>query len=104
MAPEAAGSVRSNSLQRLDRPPHQHHSQCDAAADRGSDRELRGSLVHVYRDSLRDTTQRGGKCRLCEYQKICGGSRYRAYALTRDYLAEDPRGFISLHLADAVVC
>ncbi len=57
---------------------------------------LRDSLVEVYRNSglfraLRDTTQRGGKCGACEYQKICGGSRSRAYAFTGDYLAEDPR-------------
>ncbi len=54
------------------------------------------SLVRVYRDSslfriLRDTGQREGKCGACEYQKICGGSRSRAYALTGNYLAEDPR-------------
>jgi radical SAM protein len=57
---------------------------------------LRDSLTDVYRhsglfQSLRDTTQREGKCGICEYQKICGGSRSRAYALTGDYLAEDPR-------------
>ncbi len=57
---------------------------------------LRDSLTDVYRNSplfrsLRDTSQRGGKCGLCEYQKICGGSRSRAYALAGDYLAEDPR-------------
>ncbi|PYT22674.1 MAG: radical SAM/SPASM domain-containing protein [Acidobacteria bacterium] len=54
------------------------------------------SLVRVYRDSslfriLRDTDMRQGKCGACEYQKICGGSRARAYALTGNYLAEDPR-------------
>ncbi|MBZ5590622.1 MAG: TIGR04053 family radical SAM/SPASM domain-containing protein [Acidobacteriia bacterium] len=54
------------------------------------------SLVRVYRDSslfriLRDTTAREGKCGVCEYQKICGGSRARAYALSGNYLAEDPR-------------
>jgi AdoMet-dependent heme synthase len=57
---------------------------------------LRDSLTNVYRNShlfrtLRDTTQREGKCGICEYQKVCGGSRSRAYALTGDYLAEDPR-------------
>jgi len=67
----------------------------------------RDSLVNVYRDSvlfrtLRDTTQRGGKCGLCEYQKICGGSRSRAYALTGDYLSEDPRCVYQPHLADAL--
>jgi len=57
---------------------------------------LENKLTDVYRNSdlfrtLRDTTQRGGKCGLCEYQKVCGGSRSRAFALTGDYLAEDPR-------------
>ena len=57
---------------------------------------LHDSLVRVYRDSslfriLRDTERREGKCGACEYQKICGGSRARAYALTGNYLAEDPR-------------
>ena len=57
---------------------------------------LESRLTDVYRNSdlfkmLRDTSQRGGKCGLCEYQKICGGSRSRAYAFTGDYLAEDPR-------------
>jgi AdoMet-dependent heme synthase len=68
---------------------------------------LDDSLVDVYRNSdlfktLRDTTQRGGKCGLCEYQKICGGSRSRAYALTGDFLAEDPRCIYQPHLAEAI--
>lgn len=54
------------------------------------------SLVDVYRNGslfqiLRDTSARGGKCGYCEYQKICGGSRSRAYWTTGDYMAEDPR-------------
>jgi MoaA/NifB/PqqE/SkfB family radical SAM enzyme len=28
---------------------------------------------------------------VCEYVHVCGGSRSRAFALTGDYLAEDPR-------------
>jgi AdoMet-dependent heme synthase len=68
---------------------------------------LNSPLTEVYRDSglfqqLRDTTQRGGKCGVCEYQKICGGSRSRAYALTGDYMAEDPRCTYQPHLADAL--
>ena len=47
------------------------------------------------------TPAREGKCGICEYQKICGGSRSRAYALTGDYLAEDPRCVYQPHLADA---
>ena len=69
---------------------------------------LRESLTDVYRNSglfrtLRDTAQREGKCGICEYQKICGGSRSRAYALTGNYLGEDPRCVYQPHLAEAVV-
>jgi radical SAM protein with 4Fe4S-binding SPASM domain len=56
----------------------------------------RRSLVEVYRTSalfrvLRDSTCLKGKCGLCHYRNLCGGSRSRAYALTGDYLAEEPR-------------
>ncbi len=56
------------------------------------------SLTTVYRDSglfrvLRDPLRREGKCGLCEFVKICGGARARAYALTGNYLGEDPRCF-----------
>ena len=68
---------------------------------------LRDSLTDIYRNSelfktLRDTAQREGKCGICEYQKICGGSRSRAYALTGDFLAEDPRCVYQPHLVEAV--
>jgi radical SAM protein len=68
---------------------------------------LNDSLTDVYRNSdlfraLRDTSRREGKCGICEYQKICGGSRSRAYALTGDFLAEDPRCIYQPHLAEAV--
>jgi radical SAM protein len=68
---------------------------------------LRDSLTDVYRNSslfrtLRDTTQREGKCGLCEYQKVCGGSRSRAYAFTGDFLAEDPRCVYQPQMAEAV--
>jgi AdoMet-dependent heme synthase len=66
------------------------------------------SLVDIYQNSdlfrsLRDPSQRGGKCGLCEYQKVCGGSRSRAYAFTGDYLGEDPRCVYQPHLAEAMV-
>jgi radical SAM protein with 4Fe4S-binding SPASM domain len=32
----------------------------------------------------------GGRCGACEFSKICGGCRCRAYAGHGDYLAEDP--------------
>lgn len=49
----------------------------------------------IYREhplfvSLRDSDALGGKCGRCEFRKICGGSRSRAYGLTGDAFAEDP--------------
>jgi radical SAM protein with 4Fe4S-binding SPASM domain len=32
----------------------------------------------------------GGRCGRCEFSKVCGGCRCRAYATYGDYLAEDP--------------
>jgi radical SAM protein with 4Fe4S-binding SPASM domain len=40
-------------------------------------------------DNLRDA-KLGGRCGACEFSKICGGCRCRAYATYGDYLAEDP--------------
>jgi radical SAM protein len=56
----------------------------------------RDSLVDVYRNSplfrtLRNADNLHGKCGECEFRKLCGGSRSRSFALTGDYLAEDPR-------------
>ncbi|QDT67490.1 Antilisterial bacteriocin subtilosin biosynthesis protein AlbA [Planctomycetes bacterium MalM25] len=53
------------------------------------------SLVGVYQDSpifrrLRDSDQLQGKCGVCEYRNVCGGSRARAYALTGDPMAAEP--------------
>jgi radical SAM protein with 4Fe4S-binding SPASM domain len=42
----------------------------------------------VFAD-LRDA-RLGGRCGACEFSKICGGCRCRAYATYGDYLAEDP--------------
>ena len=55
----------------------------------------RNSLIDVYRNSplfrdLRDTSKLKGKCGVCEFKKVCSGSRARAYAMTGDYLAEEP--------------
>ncbi len=40
--------------------------------------------------ALRDFDKLGGKCGKCEYRKVCGGCRARAYEATGDYLAEEP--------------
>ncbi len=52
-------------------------------------------LVEVYRESelfraLRDRASFKGKCGVCEYLPMCGGSRARAYAVTGDYLEAEP--------------
>lgn len=54
------------------------------------------SLRAAYRTAplfqvLRDSSSLEGKCGACEYRNLCGGSRSRAYALTGDFLASDPR-------------
>lgn len=56
----------------------------------------RDSLIDVYRRSpllqaLRRPEGFSGKCGVCEYRRLCGGSRSRAYALAGDPLASDPR-------------
>jgi AdoMet-dependent heme synthase len=53
------------------------------------------SVVDLYREhpvfrELRDPSLLRGKCGLCEFREVCGGSRSRAYAATGDYLADDP--------------
>ncbi len=39
---------------------------------------------------LRDFSSYKGSCGKCEYVRVCGGCRARAYAVTGDYLAEEP--------------
>ena len=39
---------------------------------------------------LRDFKQLEGKCGACEYRKVCGGCRARAYEATGDFMAQEP--------------
>jgi len=53
------------------------------------------SFAQVWADSplfqkLRDLSNLKGKCGLCEYQRVCGGCRARAYETTGDYLEAEP--------------
>lgn len=53
------------------------------------------SLVDVYQNSpvfqrVRDTARITGKCGVCEFKNICGGSRARAFAITGDPMRSDP--------------
>lgn len=52
-------------------------------------------ITTIYRESpllrqLRDPDTFGGRCGVCEFRSVCGGSRSRAYAATGDPLAEEP--------------
>lgn len=40
--------------------------------------------------SLRELTNIKGKCGVCEYKRLCGGCRARAYEATGDYLEAEP--------------
>ncbi|MCC6682638.1 MAG: radical SAM protein [Phycisphaeraceae bacterium] len=55
----------------------------------------RDSIIDVYQHHptfrlLRSPDKLKGKCGVCEYRHVCGGSRARAYALMRDPMAVEP--------------
>jgi AdoMet-dependent heme synthase len=60
----------------------------------GNVRDYRDPMtVYRFHDlfrALRDPKALEGKCRACQYKKVCGGSRARAYAHTGNPLAADP--------------
>lgn len=43
----------------------------------------------IFRD-LRDFNNYRGRCGRCEYRKVCGGCRARAYEMSGDFLEEEP--------------
>ncbi|MUV36529.1 Coenzyme PQQ synthesis protein [Lentibacillus sp. JNUCC-1] len=52
-------------------------------------------LADIYRHSevfknLRNPDQYKGKCGVCEFRHVCGGSRSRAYNVTGDYMESEP--------------
>jgi AdoMet-dependent heme synthase len=52
-------------------------------------------LAEIYREAkvfkeLRQPDNYKGKCGVCEFNKICGGSRSRTYGVTGDYLESEP--------------
>jgi AdoMet-dependent heme synthase len=53
------------------------------------------ALADIYRESplfkdLRSPDRYTGKCGVCEYRYVCGGSRSRTYAVTGDYMGSEP--------------
>jgi len=41
-------------------------------------------------NNLRDFSKYKGKCGICEFRAVCSGCRARAYAVSKDYLEEEP--------------
>lgn len=58
---------------------------------------LEHDILEVYESDIykkiMDRTNLKGKCGECKYKMICGGCRSAAYAITGDYLGEDPECF-----------
>jgi radical SAM protein len=53
-------------------------------------------IVSIYRNNeilrkIRDPSNFGGRCGVCEYGDICGGSRARAFSYFNDLFQEDPK-------------
>ncbi|AQT67738.1 Antilisterial bacteriocin subtilosin biosynthesis protein AlbA [Anaerohalosphaera lusitana] len=56
---------------------------------------LRQPLADIWHGSedlarMRDANRLTGKCGICEFKRLCGGCRARAYAATGDYMSEEP--------------
>jgi radical SAM protein with 4Fe4S-binding SPASM domain len=58
----------------------------------------KSEILNQLRDRERSLK---GQCGECEYRRLCGGCRGRAWAVTGDYLAEDPCCFIHDEVAEA---
>ncbi len=60
---------------------------CGNIRREGFEKAWKGAEVF---NRLRDAGNLRGKCGRCEFKKICGGCRARAYVRTGDYLDEEP--------------
>jgi len=64
----------------------------------GSVRQTPFPIIWTTSTILKDLREREkllkGRCGECQYRRLCGGCRGRAWATTGDYLAEDPSCFI----------
>ena len=61
----------------------------------GDLRQVDLDFARVWRESpllkaVRDVDAYHGRCGVCEYRRVCGGCRARAFAFTGDTLAEEP--------------
>ncbi|HYX53378.1 MAG TPA: hypothetical protein VE783_07990 [Candidatus Limnocylindrales bacterium] len=66
-------------------------------------------VAEVYRSgalfsSLRETRNLKGKCSLCEFKDVCGGSRARSWAVAGDLFAQDDHCIYQPHVAIRAGC
>jgi heme b synthase len=66
----------------------------------------KSSFAHIWKNAkifqkLRNTANLKGKCGQCEYRKVCGGCRARAYEATGDFLKPEP---LCLHEPASATC
>jgi heme b synthase len=63
------------------------HTHCGNVKERSFAEIWKSSKTFI---ELRDYKQYEGKCGRCEYVRVCGGCRARAFEATGNYLAEEP--------------
>ncbi|MBU0545085.1 MAG: heme b synthase [Proteobacteria bacterium] len=63
------------------------HIECGNVTKNSFEKIWNSSEVFL---SLRNFDMLKGKCGICEFKKVCGGCRARAYEAAGDYMAEEP--------------
>jgi radical SAM protein with 4Fe4S-binding SPASM domain len=63
--------------------------ECGDLRKEGLDFRKVWETSEVFR-RIRDVDSYSGRCGYCEYRRVCSGCRARAYALSGDYLGEEP--------------
>jgi heme b synthase len=69
---------------------------CGFLDEEAGDLQTNGmDFAAIWRDSplfakMRDQGAYKGRCGVCEYHNVCGGCRARAFAMTGDFMAEEP--------------
>ncbi len=63
------------------------HIECGDVTKNSFEKIWNSSEVFLF---LRNYDMLKGKCGICEFKRVCGGCRARAYEATGDYMAEEP--------------
>lgn len=100
ITPSPTPLVTTAAIQRLKRAGIARMAVSIDGADAATHDRMRGvfpwnNVVDVYQNSpifrrLRDAESFEGKCGVCEYRRLCGGSRARACAVNGDPYASEP--------------